>query len=185
MQRRPRRYDPERRDRIIRAAQQVIFRDGIEALTHRAVAAVADVPLSSTTYHFADKEELLSAVLALSAERGESLFPEMFAAHRPEENLPRALANFLEDLTTREREQLILDYEIFLGARRRPALREAALRWTTSSYRMIEPYTDPETARLLTDLLEGFLAQHVVFGRDLRAKDVEPEFARVLNSARP
>lgn len=47
-----RRYDPERRQRIIDAAITVVGERGIAALSHRAVAAAADVPLGSTTYHF-------------------------------------------------------------------------------------------------------------------------------------
>ncbi|MGW1284542.1 TetR/AcrR family transcriptional regulator, partial [Streptomyces sp. NPDC002586] len=52
-----RRHDPERRQRIIDAAIRVVGRDGIAGLSHRSVAAEADVPLGSTTYHFATLEE--------------------------------------------------------------------------------------------------------------------------------
>ncbi|TYR32953.1 TetR/AcrR family transcriptional regulator, partial [Streptomyces parvus] len=58
-----RRYDPERRTRIIDAALTVIAADGIAGLSHRTVAAEADVPLGSTTYHFASLDELLVAAL--------------------------------------------------------------------------------------------------------------------------
>lgn len=39
-----RRYDPERRQRIIDAAIRVVGRSGIAGLTHRSVAQEADVP---------------------------------------------------------------------------------------------------------------------------------------------
>ena len=58
-----RRYDPERRQRIIDAAIRVAELKGIAALSHRTVAAEADVPLGSTTYHFAGLDELLVAAL--------------------------------------------------------------------------------------------------------------------------
>lgn len=59
----PRRHDPERRQRIIAAAIRVVERGGIAALSHRTVAAEADVPLGSTTYHFATLDDLLVAAL--------------------------------------------------------------------------------------------------------------------------
>jgi len=44
-----RRYDPDRRQRIIDAAIAVVGERGIAGLSHRSVAAAADVPLGSTT----------------------------------------------------------------------------------------------------------------------------------------
>lgn len=58
-----RRYDPERRQRIIDAAIRVVGEKGIAGLSHRSVAAEADVPLGSTTYHFRTLDELLVAAL--------------------------------------------------------------------------------------------------------------------------
>jgi TetR/AcrR family transcriptional regulator, regulator of biofilm formation and stress response len=64
-----RRHDPGRRDRIIDAAIRVIGAEGIAGLSHRSVAGEADVPLGSTTYHFASLDELLIAALRRSALR--------------------------------------------------------------------------------------------------------------------
>lgn len=58
-----RRYDPERRQRIIDAAIRVVGAKGIAGLSHRSVAAEADVPLGSTTYHFETLDDLLVAAL--------------------------------------------------------------------------------------------------------------------------
>lgn len=58
-----RRYDPERRQRIIDAAIRVVGARGLAGLSHRTVAAEADVPLGSTTYHFKTLDELMVAAL--------------------------------------------------------------------------------------------------------------------------
>ncbi|MFC4497290.1 TetR/AcrR family transcriptional regulator [Streptomyces ovatisporus] len=58
-----RRFDPERRQRIIDAAIRIAEFKGIAGLSHRTVAAEADVPLGSTTYHFASLDDLLVAAL--------------------------------------------------------------------------------------------------------------------------
>jgi AcrR family transcriptional regulator len=60
-----RRQPPEAiRAAIIEATVRVIGRHGVDGVTHRAVAAEADVSLSSTTYHFASKDEIVSAAFA-------------------------------------------------------------------------------------------------------------------------
>ena len=63
-----RRYDPDRRQRIIDAAIRVVGEKGLAGLTHRAVAAAADVPLGSTTYHFRTLDELTVAALRQASE---------------------------------------------------------------------------------------------------------------------
>src|ERR1700741_333272 len=61
--------DPGRREKIANAAIAVVAERGVEGVTHRAVAAVADVPLGSTTYHFATLDDLLVVALHTAAER--------------------------------------------------------------------------------------------------------------------
>ncbi|MFE7422057.1 TetR/AcrR family transcriptional regulator [Rhodococcus sp. NPDC057529] len=180
--RRTRRYDPGRRARIAVAALQVVTRDGVEGLTHRAVAAQADVPVGSTTYHFADKDALLLAAIELAEERSANTLEQTFVDCRPEDDLAGAIAEFLQILTGRDREKFLLDYEIFLAARRRPALQPTAAAWIEECYTLIACYTDEQAARIVTDLIEGLLAQAVVFGRELTADRTRPTFVRVLQS---
>jgi TetR/AcrR family transcriptional regulator, regulator of biofilm formation and stress response len=51
----------QRHDHIVAAAAELILRDGPSSVTHRAVAARADVPLAATTYYFSGLDELLAA----------------------------------------------------------------------------------------------------------------------------
>ncbi|MDO0973902.1 TetR/AcrR family transcriptional regulator [Mycolicibacterium frederiksbergense] len=46
---------------IVDAAIEVAGHKGIDALTHRAVAQAAGVSLSSTTYHYASREDIIAA----------------------------------------------------------------------------------------------------------------------------
>jgi TetR/AcrR family transcriptional regulator, regulator of biofilm formation and stress response len=55
---RARRHDPDRKNRIVDAAIEVIAGQGVAGTTHRLIAAAADVPLGSLTYHFSSLEEL-------------------------------------------------------------------------------------------------------------------------------
>ena len=52
-----------RREQILEATLRVIGREGREAVTHRAVAEEAGVPLGSTTYYFDSRDDLLGQAL--------------------------------------------------------------------------------------------------------------------------
>ncbi|HET8705133.1 MAG TPA: TetR family transcriptional regulator [Pseudomonadales bacterium] len=58
-----------RRKAILEAAMRLIVRDGVRAVRHRAVAKEAGVPLSATTYYFADISELIADTFTLFAEQ--------------------------------------------------------------------------------------------------------------------
>lgn len=53
----------ERRAQIVDAAAAFVLQHGIAALSHRQVAAAAEVPLGSTTYYFASLDELRAAAV--------------------------------------------------------------------------------------------------------------------------
>jgi AcrR family transcriptional regulator len=63
----------ERREAILRAALQIIARDGMRAVRHRAVAKEANVPLAATTYYFKDINELIYDAFAYFAAEGDKL----------------------------------------------------------------------------------------------------------------
>ncbi|PSK73155.1 TetR family transcriptional regulator [Streptomyces sp. CS149] len=174
-----RRYDPERRTRIIDAALTVIAADGIAGLSHRTVAAEADVPLGSTTYHFASLDELLVAALRrcnenfVQALRSSGLFAEEGDAGRGEGDagqgaegagLAEELTRLLDRWFAGERGAIELEYELYLAALRRPALRPVAAEWTTEAVALLSRRTDPETARALVALMDGVCLQVLLTG---------------------
>ncbi|MBE2315602.1 TetR family transcriptional regulator [Solirubrobacter sp. CPCC 204708] len=56
------------RDAIVAATVRIVAREGVAAVTHRRVAAEAGVALSSTTWHYATKADILEAALVWTAE---------------------------------------------------------------------------------------------------------------------
>ncbi|MEU0272552.1 TetR family transcriptional regulator, partial [Streptomyces sp. NPDC006307] len=125
-----RRYDPERRQRIIDAAIRVVGRAGIAGLSHRTVAAEADVPLGSTTYHFTTLDDLLVAALRQTNEG----FAEVVREHGdaladPARDLAAELARLTGEWLSGDRTGVELEYELYLAALRRPALRAVATEW--------------------------------------------------------
>jgi DNA-binding transcriptional regulator YbjK len=70
--------DPTHRDRIADAALAIVLEQGVAAVSHRAVADRAGVPLGSTTYHFKSLDDLLVTA------RTRAAYDLYFAAlHRP------------------------------------------------------------------------------------------------------
>ncbi|RZB20685.1 TetR family transcriptional regulator [Streptomyces sp. F001] len=154
-----RRYDPERRRRIIDAAIRVVGAKGIAGLSHRSVAAEADVPLGSTTYHFKTLDELLVAALRQAGEG----FAKVIAAHGslsdPGTDLAGELAALLGDWLAGDRTGVELEYELYLAALRRPALRPVAAEWADGVAELLTRRTDPVTARALIALMDGLCLQ--------------------------
>lgn len=58
-----------RRVEILEATLRLIVKEGIRGVRHRAVAAEANVPLSSTTYYFNDIKDLINDSLTYFAEK--------------------------------------------------------------------------------------------------------------------
>jgi DNA-binding transcriptional regulator YbjK len=56
------------REAIVVATVRIVAREGVAAVTHRRVAAAARVSLSSTTWHFASKADILEAALHWTAD---------------------------------------------------------------------------------------------------------------------
>ncbi|MFE9776205.1 TetR/AcrR family transcriptional regulator [Streptomyces sp. NPDC005931] len=159
-----RRHDPERRQRIIDAAIRVAGRSGIAGLSHRSVAAEADVPLGSTTYHFKTLDDLMVAALRQANEG----FAEAVAARGgledPRTDLAAELAALLGEWLAGERTGVELEYELYLAALRRPALRPVAAEWCEAVAVRLAHRTDPVTARALVALMDGICLQVLLTG---------------------
>ncbi|MFJ9395241.1 TetR/AcrR family transcriptional regulator [Streptomyces californicus] len=192
-----RRYDPHRRTRIIDAALSVISADGIAGLSHRTVAAEADVPLGSTTYHFGSLDELLVAALRRCNENFVRTLreSEALAAGGEAEEAARAAGSAgsagsagLADELTRllgqwfagERGAIELEYELYLAALRRPALRPVAAEWTEEAVELLSRRTDPGTARALVALMDGVCLQVLLAGGTFDAAYTREMLARIV-----
>lgn len=96
-------------------------------MTHRAVAAEAGVPLASTTYYFASKQDLLLETLRehLARDGGEMSTPleDVVAAATPDEAADR-LADLLAGGLLARSDEIAAEYELALEARRHEAMRE-------------------------------------------------------------
>ncbi|MBC7292136.1 MAG: TetR family transcriptional regulator [Actinotalea sp.] len=141
---------------MVAAALEVVAERGVAGASHRAIARAADVPLGSTTYHFASLDDLLAAAFTVHADRvASALEQQMSAASGPEEALDALARHLAEDLVRAE--GLLLAVELYVAATRRPALRAVTEAWMRRSRRTLERHFDPVTARELDALVEGLV----------------------------
>jgi DNA-binding transcriptional regulator YbjK len=124
-----------RREALLEAVLRIVGEIGPDAVTHRRVAEVAELPLASTTYWFDSKEHLLTAALELAAERDTARLLAYTSAlsDDAQDPLDVAVAAIVEPLDSgsqASRRSLTATYALLLEAARRPALREVSQRWT-------------------------------------------------------
>ncbi|MFJ9036506.1 TetR/AcrR family transcriptional regulator [Streptomyces sp. NPDC102406] len=175
-----RRYDPERRQRIIDAAIRVVGAKGIGGLSHRSVAAEADVPLGSTTYHFATLDELMVAALRQANEGFAKYVADHAGLLDPGSDLPGELAQVLGEWLAGDRVGVELEYELYLAALRRPALRPVAAEWCQELAEVVARRTDPVTARALVALLDGISLQVLLTGAEYDAGYTREMLGRLI-----
>ena len=108
-----------------RATAVMLAREGASAITHRAVAREADVPIAATTYYFTSKDDLIAEAFRLHAEkeaRRVAAATRAIDAELTRAQLADQLAEFLFEGLHGARSSLIAEYELLIQAARRPEL---------------------------------------------------------------
>ena len=154
------------RDAIVTATVRIVARDGVSAVTHRRVAAQAGVSLSSTTWHFAAKTDILVAALRWTARREVDRIAAIAARLGRAEFDPAAwaeeLADWLLEQVTGEREVAVALYRLQIELLGRPEAQEVHREWGESLQSLGEqvlassPTLTPDVdTRLVVAALDG------------------------------
>jgi DNA-binding transcriptional regulator YbjK len=125
--RKPQRRGIERRAAILQATLRILGREGSAAITHRAVAQEAGVPVAATTYYFSSKHDLLREALQLHAEKEAERVADATRTLVGDgpltvDVLAEHLADFVDYGLRTGRRALIAEYELLLQAARDPDL---------------------------------------------------------------
>jgi DNA-binding transcriptional regulator YbjK len=180
-----------RRDQILEATLRVIGRSGRQAVTHRAVAEEAGVPLGSTTYYFDSRDDLLRQALehvaASEVERYGKRSEELRSVKSARELADRLTDDLVAAAT--DRVAYIAEYELWLEAGQRPELREAAQTWCDAEQRSVAAAmealgsADPATdASLVVAAIDG-LGERVLAREEdaaAAAEEFRPELRRLI-----
>ncbi|MBX5470428.1 MAG: TetR family transcriptional regulator [Thermoleophilaceae bacterium] len=171
-----------RREAILRAALRLIGRRGLHAVTHRDVAAEAGVPLASTTYYFASKDDLLTEALWLFVREEVQRLERAAASFEGLSASPEEVADAMVEevrLTLQQEAEQVAQFELYLQASRNPRLaaaaREAmrAYERTTAAALRAAGARDPEGwAPLFQALGRGLIFEQLVERRERWAEEI-------------
>ncbi len=132
-----------KRRRILDATLALVGREGAGAVTHRAVAHEAGVPLAATTYYFSSRHELLAQALEHAAREDVDDLQHCAAGFAATPltvvTLAERLAAHIADWLRGDRPMLLAQYEITLESARRPELATISRAWTEAYARAIAP----------------------------------------------
>ncbi len=181
-----------RREHILRATLELIGEHGSDAVTHRAVAERAALPLSATTYWFDSKEELLQETLLLAAreevERLERLVLELAPREFDVREWAAAVAAVIAADLAEDPIRHVAFTELALEGTRRSWLAEEVARWHGAHLRLAElglraaGAPDPQAdAPLLVAAITGFmLGQLVTPIEDFEERVFRPALERLF-----
>jgi AcrR family transcriptional regulator len=88
---------PGKRERLVTAAQELVYRQGVARTTLAHIAEAADVPVGNVYYYFKTKEEIVLAVVQTQAQQIESTLAELERRHRSPKARLKALVRFLAE----------------------------------------------------------------------------------------
>lgn len=165
-----------RRALILDAAVEVIADRGLEGVTHRAIAAAANVPLSTTSYFFSSLDELIGAAVTRIADgilrAAESLVADASSLRSADASIDDYVDRLVDVVTAPPGRQLLVQFEAYLSTTRRPDLVEPVTRIVDAyehaaatvlrSLGAVEPAT---AARHLVAVLDGFALQRIAHPR--------------------
>jgi TetR/AcrR family transcriptional regulator, regulator of biofilm formation and stress response len=130
------------REAIVVATVRIVAADGVAAVTHRRVAAAAGVSLSSTTWHFATKADILIAALRWTARREVARIAEIATRLGDAEFDSAAwageLADWVVEQVTADRELAVALYRLQIELIGRPEAITVHREWGESLLRLGE-----------------------------------------------
>ncbi|ADB53510.1 TetR/AcrR family transcriptional regulator [Conexibacter woesei] len=169
-----------RKQELIEATLRVVARDGVAGVSHRAVAAEADLPPTAAAYHFKRIDDLLTGALTLCMDEAAERMRRLAAATDGSLDDLRAMARLMARVA-RDPAMLRAEYELFLLAARRPELRPPAQRWLTALADFARCYTSsPVRVQVLLGTVDGLLLQALLTDRPPSADDYEAVLREVL-----
>lgn len=125
----------QRRRSLLEAALRVIARAGVEAVTHRRVAAEAGVSHGATTYHFESRDDIILQAFRYYIRVVATHLDAAMDGLDGDPRCVRSVVAFLVDFTRREfsdPELVLAEYELILYAARNKALAREYRAWQQS-----------------------------------------------------
>ena len=101
------------------SALEVLARDGVAGITHRAIATAADVPLGSITYHFGTLDDIVHRAFEVHVDKLASRFEARLASCPDGKDIIDCIASAVTDDFAAHPDELAVTYELYGDAVRR------------------------------------------------------------------
>lgn len=152
-----------RRDALIEAAADLIAEGGVQAVTHRAVAARAGLPPSTTGYFFASINDLAAEALRIRVRRTVDDFLGLIATTTDADSLLHAVGHLAIDQQVE-----LTQVSLYLEASRNPAMRQPVAEAVNAHRELAEQLLRtiglPDAAAAspaFVALFQGFMLRHL------------------------
>jgi len=86
---------PGKRERLVTAAQELVYRQGVARTTLAHIAEAAEVPIGNVYYYFKTKDDIVGAVVQTQTQQIESTLADLERRHRSPKARLKALVRFL------------------------------------------------------------------------------------------
>lgn len=184
----------ERRQEIVEAGLRVALREGVEAVSVRAVAQEAEISLGTVHYCFEDKAAMLRAMgRAIAVTASEPMLAALDQGHDPQTLVKAAAGALLVGLKQNQHMRL-LTFEFALAGVRNRVLREVAQGHLDQSYRFVREYLNRLAdrgasrysvdvdflSRFVTQQIDGIEIGWLVDRDDAAAQQAFDELARLV-----
>lgn len=175
-----RRRDPEARRRaIVEAAAELIVEVGVDAVTHRMIAARADVPLGATTQYFDTLDDLRAAALQLMVDHVEQQMTVLREQIAVGGASPRVLAELFHAALV-DHHAIQTDRAVVTAAVRDPQLRALAKSWSAQIAAFFEPRYGTDRAIAASVFIDGILWRSQIEDDPLPQHLIESALAGIL-----
>jgi DNA-binding transcriptional regulator YbjK len=154
---RPRRTDPDRRERILDAVLDLIARDGSAGATYRSVAEAADVPMGSMTYHFPTRDDMLLAAFERLADQMHRRFDQIMAEPLKGEDPRERVVQLIVTQGAGYGRDMVLSAELYALAVRDERYRVLIQSWMERSRASLRRHFSADAAPVIDALQEGLV----------------------------
>ncbi len=177
--------DPERRDRIVAAALEVIAEHGVHKTTHRRIAAEAGVPLGSLTYYFDDLTAILEAAFGHMVSTMSQHYREGLQAAASTPEAAQVVIDMICGTGYVTERQMAALFELYSFGNHNETVHALRRDWMFVSRQSLALHFAPATARALDAFIEGWPMHRVWEGEPLDREMVERAVLAVVEALEP
>jgi DNA-binding transcriptional regulator YbjK len=184
----------DRRELLLEGALRVTAKQGLRALTHRAVEAEAGVPHGSTTYYFGTRQDLIVALIEHLRDKGRAEVEPiargvtMMLADRSKPVDIALIAEGIVNWFDSQAEMELARFELQIAGARDPELKALMTECSRTFVQMCEPVViacgsknPPADARMLQSALDGWLIDRLTH-EDPQIETITDGLRRLLES---